>query len=523
MTVIDYGLEVEFGVFVTPNSDRVDDILELASLAEVSGLDLLTMQDHPYQARFGDTWTLLSAIGARTNAIRISPNVASLPLRPPAVLAKSAATLDLLTGGRVELGLGAGAFWDAIEAAGGVRRTPREAVDALIEAIRIIRGFWQGGSLTVDGEHYRVHGMHAGPEPAHDIPIWLGAYKPRMLRVTGELADAWIPSMGYADPPALAEMNARIDDAAANAGRAPQSIRRMYNISGRFGTSSDFLKGSPADWAEQLAGLVLEQGMSTFILGSDDETDIRRFATQVAPAVRELVAANRSASDPTGPLAESFAGRAPAGSGLDASPLTVQPTTDDGRRLVEEQPWDESSRPTAAKPLDATYTTAQQAVPQHLIEVHDGLRGELERVRSVLSQVRAGSLQVGVARSIINTMAIRQNNWTLGAFCESYCRIVASHHTLEDTGIFPHLRRVQPDLVPVIDRLEQEHEVIADVLDALDRALVGLVDEEVYGTTGQKALDELEHQLDLLTDTLLSHLAYEERELVHPLAAHGFG
>ncbi|UYM07445.1 LLM class flavin-dependent oxidoreductase [Solicola gregarius] len=519
----DYGLEVEFGVFVTPDAGRVHETFELASLAEVSGLDLLTMQDHPYQSRFGDTWTLLSAIGARTNAIRISPNVASLPLRPPAVLAKSAATLDLVTGGRVELGLGAGAFWDAIAASGGARRTPREAVDALIEAIRIIRGFWQGGSLTVDGEHYRVHGMHAGPTPAHDIPIWLGAYKPRMLRATGELADAWVPSQGYAGPQELPDMNARIDEAAAAAGRAPQAIRRMYNVSGRFGTSAAFLEGSPADWAEQLTGLVLEQGMSTFILGSDDPDDVRRFASEVAPAVRELVAAERSRPDAH---ADDHAGdraaesrRVPDG----AEALTVHPTADDGTRLTGELDWDESVRPTTAPPADAAYTPAQQAVPQHLIDVHDGLRSELDQVRSVLGQVRAGSLQVGAARSIINTMAIRQNNWTLGAFCESYCRIVAGHHTLEDRGIFPHLRRAQPSLAPVLDRLEHEHEVIADVLEALDRALVGLVDDEGYGSAGQNALDELERQVDLLTDTLLSHLSYEERELLHPLAAHGFG
>ncbi|WP_237767581.1 LLM class flavin-dependent oxidoreductase [Serinicoccus sp. CUA-874] len=199
----DLDQQLEFGIFPTPDARRIPDLLSLVALAEVEGLDVVSVQDHPYQDGFLDTWTLLSVLGARTTTIRLAPNVASLPLRPPVVLAKAAATLDLLTDGRVELGLGAGAFWDAIVAAGGPRRTPGEAVDALAEAVELIRAFWAGGTLRFEGEHYTARGLHAGPAPAHDIPIWLGAYKPRMLRLTGRLADGWVPSMGYADPPAL--------------------------------------------------------------------------------------------------------------------------------------------------------------------------------------------------------------------------------------------------------------------------------------------------------------------------------
>ena len=119
-------------------------------------------------------------------------------------------------------------------------------------------------------------------------------------------------------------------------------------------------------------------------------------------------------------------------------------------------------------------------------------------------------------------MAMRQNSWTLGAFCESYCRVVTGHHTLEDRSVFPHLRRAEPGVGPVLDRLEEEHEVIADVLDRLDRALVALVAQDAYGQAGREALDELTHSVDLLTDTLVSHLSYEERELSGPLARHGF-
>ncbi|MBW8729628.1 MAG: hemerythrin domain-containing protein, partial [Terrabacter sp.] len=185
--------------------------------------------------------------------------------------------------------------------------------------------------------------------------------------------------------------------------------------------------------------------------------------------------------------------------------------------------WREDDRPVTAKPEHTAYSAAEQAVPQHLVDVHDHLRGELAQLRDIVGQVRRGAMSTGAARSVINTMAMRQNNWTLGAYCETYCRLVTGHHTLEDRSIFVHLRGAEPHLAPVIDRLEEEHHVIADVLEQVDDALVGLVGTESYGRAGQDALDEIQRALDLLTDTLLSHLAYEERELLHPLARYGFG
>lgn len=536
---MDYGHELEFGLFPSPAADSFAHLVQLTSLAEVSGLDLVSIQDHPYQQNYGDTWTLLSYLGARTSTIRLSPNVANLPLRMPTVLATSAATLDLLTGGRVELGLGTGAFWDGIVAAGGERRSPKQAVDALVEAIAVIRGCWMGDTVNVAGEHYRVTGFRAGPVPAHDIPIWLGAYKPRMLRVTGRLADAWVPSMGYADPPALPDLNAALDEATVKAGRSPENVRRIYNIFGAFGRGAGFLQGTADNWAEQLAQLTLEQGMSTYILGTDDPDAVRRFAEEVAPATRQLVAAERNraaavTNERTG-TDERMAttGRTPAerivpggnaatSGGRADQPLTAIPTPDDGSRLTGPLTWDESARPTHDEPAGASYSREQSATAQHLIDVHDHLRSELEQVRDIVRQVREGHLTVGQARSAINTMTMRQNNWTLGAYCESYCRLVTGHHTLEDVSIFPHLRRSEPDLVAVIDRLESEHDVIHDVLDQVDEALVNVVSTDGTGVAGSTALDELQHAMDLLTDTMLSHLAYEERELVGPLARHGF-
>src|SRR5919204_5809658 len=205
---------MRLGVFTVPDAADPDGTVKQIVAADRAGLDLIGVQDHPYQRRFLDTWTLLSYAAGLTREIRLVPDVANLPLRLPSVLAKSAASLDLLSGGRVELGIGTGAFWDAIAAMGGPRRTPKESVDALEEAIAILRAFWSGQrSVTFAGEHYRVSGAKPGPAPAHRIGLWVGAYGPRMLRLTGRRGDGWLPSVGehYMHIEQIAERHEAID------------------------------------------------------------------------------------------------------------------------------------------------------------------------------------------------------------------------------------------------------------------------------------------------------------------------
>ncbi len=524
----DYGHELVFGTFLTPGAADPGQVIALAQLTEATGLDLATFQDHPYQAQFLDTWTLLSVVAARTTTLRISPNVVNLPLRPPAVLARAAASQAQRPGGRVERGRGAGAFWEAIAAMGGRRLSPGDSVLATEEAIQVIRAIWDTDqrSVSVPGQFHQVRGVHPGPRPAHPIGIWVGAYKPRMLELTGRLADGWLPSSSYLAPEALGEANKRIDDAALAAGRAPAEVRRLYNLAGRFSSSGrEFLQGPPQLWAEQLADLCVGEGVGTFILASDDPDDIRRFAAEVAPAVREMVAAHResAALAPEDDLARAVRLAEPveAGDLAGTDPgaqagLRAVPTPDDGHRFSDERVWDETQRPAVA-PATAgqIYGTHEQAAGQHLIDVHDHLRSELAQVRDIIDQVTSGRLSAGAARSAINDMTMRQNNWTAGTFCQSYCRVVTTHHTLEDQSMFPHLRAADPDLAPVIDRLEYEHRVIHDVLERVDQALVAFVSRP-----GGQA--ELRAAVDLLSDALLSHLSYEERELVEPLARLGY-
>lgn len=289
----DYGHPLRFGTFITPTAARPDAPVALARLSEQLGYDVVTFQDHPYQPAFLDTWTLMSWVAAQTSRIEIAANVHNLPLRPPAVLARAAASLDLLSAGRLALGLGAGGFADAVVGMGGPRRTPGEAVEALDEAIRIIRELWntdERGGVRFEGEHYRLEGAKRGPAPAHEIPIWIGALKPRMLRLLGRTGDGWLPSLAYLQPGDYPRGNAVIDEAAVEAGRDPREIRRMLNIAGRFQPqSSGMLQGPPAQWVDELEQLVLEEGASTFILASDDPDTMQRFAEEVVPALRERV------------------------------------------------------------------------------------------------------------------------------------------------------------------------------------------------------------------------------------------
>ena len=501
---MDYGHELVFGTFLTPAVDTPDRVIALAQLTEQVGLDLVSFQDHPYQPRLMDAWTLLSVVAAQTERVKVTTNVANLPLRHPVVLARSVATLDLITGGRVELGLGAGGFLDAVAANGGPRLTTGQSIAALEEAIAIMREVWTpgGGGIRLAGKHYTVSGAKRGPAPAHDVSIWLGAYKPRMLALTGRLADGWLPSSGYAGPDELAAMNKIIDEAAVEAGRDPAAVRRLYNISGQFVGGGGFLQGPEELWIDQLTELTLGEGVSTYILASDNPDDIRRFA-EVAAGVREAVAVARSGA------ARVVAAPVPA------TGFGVVPTPPPAVRRSAVQLLDESARPTGpAQDPSRTYTPYQLQSGQHLIDVHDHLRAELDQVRDLVEQVAAGTLGVGAARSHINTMTMRQNNWTLGTYCESYCRLVTTHHSLEDASLFPHLRRADPDLIPVVDRLQEEHKVIHDVLEGVDKALVALVD-------GSGDINGLRAAVDLLDDTLLSHLSYEERELVEPLARLG--
>jgi alkanesulfonate monooxygenase SsuD/methylene tetrahydromethanopterin reductase-like flavin-dependent oxidoreductase (luciferase family) len=294
--VADYGRPLEFGISLAPAAFELEVILDTVDVADRS-LDLVGIQDHPYQRRFLDTMQLLGTLAIRTERLRVFPDVACLPLRPPAMLANEAASIDIMSAGRFELGLGAGAFWDAIVGMGGPRRAPGEALEALEEAVAVIRMLWSGErGLRYDGEHYSLAGIHSGPVPVHDIGIWFGVYGPRACRLLGRVADGWIPSLGR---PSLSNLDSRhriIDESAEAAGRVPSAIRRMVNIAGMItdGASGGTWIGPAGQWSDQLTDLSRNHGFDTFIFWPQDDPldQVHRFS-ELAIRVRQAVAEER--------------------------------------------------------------------------------------------------------------------------------------------------------------------------------------------------------------------------------------
>src|SRR6476646_9656118 len=213
---------LRFGISLVPATERRDRIRELVRVADDTALDLVGIQDHPYQHHFLDTWALIPTLLAETERISFFTDVANLPLRPPAVMAKAAASLDVLGGGRFELGLGAGGIPDVIANFGGPRRTPGESVEALDEAIDVIRLLWsEERSVSFEGSYYRLEDARPGPRPAHEIGIWLGAFKPRMIRLVGRKADGWLPSLGVLTRDELRAGNQQIDATARTRAATP--------------------------------------------------------------------------------------------------------------------------------------------------------------------------------------------------------------------------------------------------------------------------------------------------------------
>jgi len=298
----------QFGIAVVPAAEQLDRVRALVRAADEAQLDLVGIQDHPYQSRFLDTWSLVGMLLAETKRVSLFTDVANLPLRPAAVMAKAAASLDLMSGGRFELGLGAGGFPEQIASMGGPRRTPGESVQALEEAIDVIRLMWSSErSVSFDGRYYSLDGAHPGPLPAHPIGIWVGAFKPRMIGLVGRKADGWLPSLGVLSREELRAGNERIDAVAEKANRDPRSIRRIINVQGVIGKepaparsslpvgylAGEPLAGPPDWWVQTLAGFIAD-GFDSIVFWPVDPTpdQVELFANEVVPRLAGLTDAS---------------------------------------------------------------------------------------------------------------------------------------------------------------------------------------------------------------------------------------
>jgi alkanesulfonate monooxygenase SsuD/methylene tetrahydromethanopterin reductase-like flavin-dependent oxidoreductase (luciferase family) len=287
--------QLSFGVNIPTTVGPGVDPVGRARAAEDLGFDFVSASDHPCGTNPSyETWTMLTWVAARTSRVKVATRVLGLPYRPPPMVAKMAETLDRLSGGRLVLGLGAGYSDSELAAFGLGVPSPAEKITGLKEALSIIRGLWSEQQFSFAGRRYRTEAADIEPKPGHQIPIWLGTFGERALDLTGQVADGWVPSLGYAPPDALPAMRARVLAAAEAAGRDPEMLTCALNVEVHVGAEvdpqPDVIAGSPEQVAARLAGFVAA-GFSAFNflpLGSSVPGQIERIATEVVPALREL-------------------------------------------------------------------------------------------------------------------------------------------------------------------------------------------------------------------------------------------
>ena len=260
-------------------------------------MDYLAIQDHAYNSGFLDVWTLITFLAAETDRIAFFPDVADLQLRPPTILAKAAASLSVLSGGRIVLGVGGG-IPGGIAAMGGIRRSNPEMIAFTEEALHFMRTALAGGVVEFRSGQHAIEGYEAGPLPASPVPLWLGSNGPRMLAVTGRSSDGWVsPLSTYVGPTVVPSRQQLIDDAARAAGRDPADVRRIYNVIGAIAPRGrgPGLVGDVETWVATLTEWSIDLGFDTFILWPMTESlaQLEVFAREVVPAVRQRVAERR--------------------------------------------------------------------------------------------------------------------------------------------------------------------------------------------------------------------------------------
>ncbi|MFI6079452.1 LLM class flavin-dependent oxidoreductase [Streptomyces sp. NPDC051217] len=297
----DFGRPLQFGVSIDPSAAGFAEALALARQADKAGLDYLAVQDHPYQPGHLDVWTMLTYLLARTDRISALSDVIDLQLRPPTILAKAAASLASMAGGRLTLGVGGGASPQGIASMGGAPREGGAMVEFTEEAVRILRQALRGETVRTTTRHHQIAGYQAGPVPPRPVEVWLGSQKPRMLAATGRAGDGWIcPLNIYVPPENVAALQARIDDAARGAGRDPGEVRRVYNVLGAIGPEhrGQGLSGTVGKWIDTLTVWAVELGFDTFVFWptARPAAQLELFASEVVPAVREAVAERRGRS-----------------------------------------------------------------------------------------------------------------------------------------------------------------------------------------------------------------------------------
>jgi alkanesulfonate monooxygenase SsuD/methylene tetrahydromethanopterin reductase-like flavin-dependent oxidoreductase (luciferase family) len=281
-----FGLNLS--ISAAPGADPVADAVE----AEGLGFDFVSANDHPNgDDPTHELWTLLTWVAAATSRIKVASRVIGAPYRNPAMLAKMAATLSEFSGGRLILGLGGGSSDEGMTAFGIESITPRAKMDALEDALRIIRGLWTTPSFTYHGAIHSVSAADVEPKPSSPIPIWLGTFGQRGLSLAGRLADGWIPSLGMAPPERAQPMRDHVMEEARTAGRRPDDVTCVYNIQFRIGEREPdplIVSGTVDEVTRRLLGFI-ELGFSSMNfmpVGPEEGEQRERLAEDVLPSLR---------------------------------------------------------------------------------------------------------------------------------------------------------------------------------------------------------------------------------------------
>lgn len=301
--------------------------LALAEVAERLGFDALFRSDHyagiPDGGRGAlDAWATIAALGARTRTLRLGTLVSPATFRHPSVLAKSVVTADHVTGGRVELGMGAGWFELEHTEFGFPFAAASERMDVLEEQVEIVHRSWDRGEpeLTFEGRHYRLEGCRALPKPVQEPhpPLILGGRAgPRSAALAARWADEY--NVNFATLEQIRKRRERLAAACEAAGRDPASLRyslmsgtlvgadqdellrraaRLMEVEGEQGDPKAWIEGLRGEWIVGTLGQVLDRlgelagaGVQRVMLQHrlhDDLDSVLQIGEQIVPAVRDL-------------------------------------------------------------------------------------------------------------------------------------------------------------------------------------------------------------------------------------------
>ncbi len=208
--------------------------LETALAAEAAGFASVFLSDRPHDPIL-EGWTLATALAARTERVRFYHATLNMPYRYPSVLAKEAATFDLISNGRLDLCLGAAgeANRPLYDSLGVPLASPKERMQDFQDYIAILRGMWSHDKFSYQGRTYHVDDVVCAPAPVQQpIPVWMGALMPYSLRVCGRIADGFIKNQRWCSADLMRDLNDQIDASATKAGRDPNVIRRVINGAG---------------------------------------------------------------------------------------------------------------------------------------------------------------------------------------------------------------------------------------------------------------------------------------------------